>query len=127
MPLLLIADRDEETRRRVLGFFSGSEYEVIEAGSVATVLSNVIKKKTGVILLGNEFDGLKALEIIPLLKRCNRKLTIILISDEQSPSAILKFRREGIFYHALKPAGADDSEELKQAVRCAFHCCGQPA
>jgi hypothetical protein len=29
-------------------------------------------------------------------------------------------RQEGIFYHALKPAGRDDTEEILTAVECAF-------
>ncbi|MBN2332578.1 MAG: response regulator [Deltaproteobacteria bacterium] len=121
MHLLLIADRDEETRSRIVGFFNGSEYKVIEADSVDVVLRNILKKEASVILLGSEFDGLKAMEIIPLLKRCNQKLTIILISNEESLSLIRRFRKEGIFYHALKPVNGDDRDELRQVVQCAFH------
>ena len=29
-------------------------------------------------------------------------------------------RSEGIFYHALKPAKPEDTDEIRQAVRCAF-------
>ncbi len=121
MQLLLIADRDEETRKRIGSFFSGSEYNVIEADTVDVVLSNVLKNEARVILLGSEFDGLSAMKIIPLLKRCNQNSTIILISDEESPYLLRRFRKEGIFYHALKPVSGDDSDELRQVVQCAFH------
>jgi DNA-binding NtrC family response regulator len=121
MQILLIADRDEETRRRIAGFFNESEYSVIEADSVDVVLHDVLKRDARVILLGSEFDGLSAMKIIPLLKRCNQNLTIILISNEESPALIRRFRREGIFYHALKPVNGDDREELRQVVQCAFH------
>jgi len=121
MQFLLIADRDDETRRRIVGFFSGSEYRVIEADSVDIVLRNVLKKEARVILLGSEFDGLSAMEIIPLLKKCNQNLTIILISNDESLPLMRRFRKEGIFYHALKPVNGDDREELRQVVQCAFH------
>ena len=121
MQHLLIADKDEETRKRIAGFFSGSEYRVIEADSVDVVLRDVLKRKARVILLGSEFDGLSAMEMIPLLKRCNRDLSIILISNEESPSLIRRFRQENIFYHALKPVNGDDREEFMQVVQCAFH------
>ncbi len=121
MQLLLIADKDDETRRRIAGFFSGSEYKVIEADSVDVVLHSVLKEEVKVILLGSEFDGLSAREIIPLLKQCNQDLTIILVSNEESLALIRRLRREGIFYHALKPVSGDDSEEIRQVVRCAFH------
>jgi DNA-binding NtrC family response regulator len=121
MQHLLIADKDEETRRWVAGFFSGSEYRVIEADSVDVVLRDVLKRKARVILLGSEFDGLTAMEMIPLLKRCNRNVSIILISNEESPALIRRFRQENIFYHALKPVNGDDREEFRQVVQCAFH------
>ena len=121
MQLLLIADRDEETRKQIAGYFSGSEYSVIEANSVDVVLRDVLKREAKVILLGSEFDGLSAMEIIPLLKKCNRDLTIILVSNEESPALVRRFRKEGIFYHALKPVDGDDREEIKQVVQCAFH------
>ncbi len=120
MQILLIADRDEETRKRIAGFFNESEYSVIATDSVDVVLHDVLKKDARVILLGSEFDGLSAIKIIPLLKKCNQNLTIILISNEESPAIIRRFRREGIFYHALKPVNSDDQEELRQVVQCAF-------
>ncbi|MCD6292934.1 MAG: response regulator [Deltaproteobacteria bacterium] len=121
MQLLLIADRDEATRKQIAGFFSGSEYSVIEADSVDVMLSNVLKNEARVILLGSEFDGLSAMKIIPLLKSCNRNLTIIMITNEESLPLIRRFRKEGIFYHALKPVNGDNQEEIKQVVQCAFH------
>ena len=121
MQLLLIADRDEDTRSRIVGFFSGSKYRVIESDSVDIILRNVLKREASVILLGSEFDGLSAMEIIPLFKRCNQNLTIILISNEEPPSLIRRVRKEGIFYHALKPVNGNDREEIKQVVQCAFH------
>ena len=121
MQLLLIADKDDETRRQIVGSFSGSDYRVIEADSVDVILRNVLKKEASVILLGSEFDGLSAMEIIPLLKKCNRNLTIILVSNEESLPLIRRFRKEGIFYQALKPVDSDDREEIKQVVQCAFH------
>ena len=121
MQLLLIADRDEETRRRIAGYFSGSEYSVIEANSVDVVRRNVLKREARVILLGSEFDGLSAMEMIPLLKKCNQNLTIILISNEESLPLIRRLRQEGIFYHALKPVNGDDRKEIRQVVYCAFH------
>jgi len=120
MQLLLIADRDEETRRRIAGFFSGSEYSVIEANSVDVVRRNVLKREARVILLGSEFDGLTAMEIIPLLKKCSQNLTIILISNEESLPLIRRSRQEGILYHALKPVNGDDRQGFRQVVRCAF-------
>jgi FixJ family two-component response regulator len=121
MQTLHIADRDKVTRRHIVRFFSGSEYRVIEADSMSVVLRNVLKREAKVILLGSEFDGLSAMEIIPLLKRCNQNLAIILVSNVESPNLIRRLRKERIFYHALKPVNGDDRTEIRQVVQCAFH------
>jgi len=70
--------------------------------------------------LGNEFDEVAASDLIPLLKKCNRELTIIFVSSDASLPLIRKLRNEGIFYHALPPLEPTDQQELKQAVECAF-------
>ncbi len=120
MQLLLIADKDIEARKQMAGIFGHEEFQVIEAESVDVVLHEVLKRDVRVVLLGSEFDGLSARELIPLLKKCKRDLTIILVSNDESLPLIRRFRREGIFYHSLKPISEDDKEELRQVVHCAF-------
>lgn len=120
MQLLLIADRDNDARRQMAEIFGPGEYQVIEANSVDMVLHEVLKRDVRVVLLGSEFDGLPSRELIPLLKKCKRDLTIILVSNDESLPLIRRFRREGIFYHSLKPINEDDKEELRQVVHCAF-------
>ena len=70
--------------------------------------------------MSTRFDELLATELIPILKKCNRNLTIILVASELPLTLIRKARSEGIFYHALKPNRPGDEEELRQAVKCAF-------
>ena len=120
MGMLLIADEDVQTRESMTQLFDGTEYEVVAASSVDVVLRDVLRKEARVILLGNTFDNISAGDLIPILRKCNQNLTIILISNEESLPLLRKFRREGIFYHALKPSASEDREELLQAVRCAF-------
>ena len=120
MGLLLIADEDVQNRDSMTQLFGATDYEVVAANSVDVVMRDVIKKEAQVILLGNTFDNIPAGELIPILKKCNQNLTIILISNEESLPLLRKLRREGIFYHALKPSAVEDKEELLQAVKCAF-------
>lgn len=120
MSLLLIAEDDANTRREVAELFNESDYEVVAPDSVIGVLRDVLKKDARVVLLGSEFDGMAASDLIPLLKQCNRNLTIILMSREESLGVLRKLRKQGIFYHALMPVSPDDKEELLTAVQCAF-------
>jgi len=45
---------------------------------------------------------------------------IILIADDAPLPLIRKVRKEGIFYHALRPVEPGDEEEIKQVVKCAM-------
>lgn len=117
---LLIADEDLMTRKRMADLFIDDGYDVTVTNSAAGVLYGILKKTAQVVLLSTRFDELLATELIPILKQCNRNLTIILVASELPLALIRKARREGIFYHALTPRIPDDEEELRQAVRCAF-------
>lgn len=120
MAKLMIAEQDRTCRAMMAELLSEEGYSVTVTDSAADALSNILKKSAQVVLLGSEFDDLAAAELIPLLKQCNRDLTIILVANEDSQPSIRKIRSEGIFYHALKPAKPEDTDEIRQAVRCAF-------
>ena len=117
---VLIADENLETRKVLADLCIEAGYNVTVTTTAANVLHGILKKTAQVVLLSSEFDELAAAELIPLLKKCSRDLTIILVSDETSLPIIRKMRQEGIFYHSLKSIASDDREELLQAVACAF-------
>jgi len=117
---VLIAEENRESRKVMAELCIEAGYNVTVTTTAAGVLNGILKKTARVILLGSSFDELAAAELIPLLKKCCRDLTIILVSNESSLPVIRKWRNEGIFYHLLKPVLPEDREELKQVVACAF-------
>ena len=117
---LLIADKDMDVRKQMAELFISAGYYVIVTNSAANALEGILKKTAQVVLLGSEFDEWTAGELVPLLKKCNPELTIIFVSEEAPLGLLRKLRREGIFYHALKPMNSEDCEEIRQAVECAF-------
>lgn len=114
---LLIAYQDDAWVRSLTTYFHGKGYRV----EAVRVLSDMIKKvRNGgyqVILLDDEMDGLKACEVVPLVKKINPKVQVIMISSESSLSSVRRLRGAGIFYQAMKPV---DVEEIRSAVECAF-------
>ncbi len=117
---VLIADEDVVTRKRMAELFIRAGYQVTVPSSAAGALYGILKRTAQVVLLSETFDELLATELIPILKQCDRNLSIILVASELPLSLIRKARCEGIFYHALKTGQPDDEEELREAVRCAF-------
>lgn len=117
---ILIVEEDRDCRKQMAEMFMEAGYEVTVSDSVASALYGVLKNTAQVVVLGSKFDELSAADIIPLLKRCNRKLPIILITADTSLGLLRKLRCEGVFYHALKPVDAEGHDEIRQAVHCAF-------
>jgi len=118
---IIIADRDAEYRSQVAEHFRKAGYRVETTDSAVHVLCSILENQTPVLLLGNDFDKkVSSADLIHLLKKCNRHLHVIMVSDEMPLAQVRKVRQEGIFYHALKPLTAGDTEELGMAVNCAF-------
>ncbi len=61
-------------------------------------------------------------DVIALMRKCNKNLRIILISDDSSLETLRRIREDGIFYHALKPHSEEDNAELLNVVECAVEC-----
>jgi FixJ family two-component response regulator len=117
---LLVADKDVEARKQMADLLIEAGYDVIVTNSAAKAIHNVLKKTTQVLLLGGELDEFTSGELVPLLKRCNRNLMIILVADDTPLPLIRKIRKEGIFFHALRPSEPKDKEEIRQVVKCAI-------
>lgn len=118
---ILVADKDTAFLREVAEYFSEAGYQVETTDSAVHVICNIIKKHTPVVLLGSDFDKkIDLLELVRLLKKCNRHLAVILVSDEASLPMVRSIRQEGIFYHALRPVSSQDITEIMQAVKCAL-------
>ena len=114
---ILIADKDMDRVAKILG---EEGYLVTVPDSVSSMLQGILKKLVKVVLIGSEFDEIPASELIPLLKMCNKKVEIILVSGESPLPMVRKVRSEGIFYHALKSDNPEDAEEIRQAVHDAM-------
>lgn len=117
---LLILEEDRECRRQMVQMFTEAGYQVTATSSVTSAIYNILKKTVQVVLLGGKLDDLAAEDLVPLLKKCNNKLRIILVAAETSLPLLRRLRRDGIFYYALKPHTSEDRAEIRQAVLCAF-------
>jgi DNA-binding NtrC family response regulator len=114
---ILIAYQDDLWTRSLSTFFHGIGYRVEITRVVSEMIRKVRNGNIHVVLLDDEIEGVKACDVVPLLKKINSRVQVIMISSEGSLSLVRRLRGAGIFYQAMKPV---DLEEIKSAVECAF-------
>jgi len=114
---ILIAYQDDLGTRTLSTFFHSQGYRVDTARVMSEMIRRIRKGNVHVILIDDEIEGIKACEVIPLLKKIDPKIQIIVISSEESIGLVKRLRGAGIFYQAMKPV---DLGEVKSAVECAF-------
>lgn len=101
---ILIADQDTKFLGQIADYFECLGYKVEITDSTVHIICNILKKHTPVILLGSDFDkSIDLTQMVKLLKKCNRHLAVILVSDETSIPQVRRISKEGVFYHALRP------------------------
>jgi DNA-binding NtrC family response regulator len=118
---ILVADKDTAFLREVADHFIAAGYHVETTNSAVSVISNILKKETPVVLLGSDFDKkINLLELVRLLNKCNRHLAVILVSDEASLPIVTRIRKEGLYHYALRSVAPEDANEITQAVEFAL-------
>jgi DNA-binding NtrC family response regulator len=114
---ILVVYQDELWVRSLATFFSGVGYRVETARVVSEMIRRVRSGGTHVVLLDEEIEGVRACDLVPLLKKMDPGIQVIVTTSEEALGLVKRLRGAGIFYQAMKPA---DMEELKSAVECAF-------
>jgi DNA-binding NtrC family response regulator len=114
---ILIAYQDDLWAKSLSSFFHGIGYRVEMAKMVSEMIRKVRKGNIHVVLLDDEIEGVKACDLVPLFKKIDDKIQVIVISSGVSLGLVKRLRGAGIFYQAMKPV---DLEEIKSAVECAF-------
>ena len=114
---ILIAYQDDLWVRSLTTYFHGQGYRVETAKALSEMIRKIQNSHFEVLLLDDEIEGVKACDIVSLLKKVNSRIQVIMISSEESLGPVRRLRGAGIFYQAMKPV---DMEEIRSAVQCAF-------
>ncbi len=118
---IIIADSVASFGRQLARSFQRAGYRTLTADSMPQLLGSLLEERSPVLLLASDFNpDLAPSDLLRLVKQCNRHLQVILFSDQMTLASTRKVREQGIFYHALRPASADDTEELVLAVESAL-------
>jgi DNA-binding NtrC family response regulator len=114
---ILIAYQDDQWARSLSNSFHGMGYKVEKVKMVSEMIRKVRKGNIHVVLLDDEMEGVRACDLVPLFKKIDEKIQIIVVSSEVSLGLVKRLRGAGIFYQAMKPV---DLNEIRSAVECAF-------
>lgn len=114
---VLIADEDEESREMLARYLLKENFSVDTTSVASEVIQKIQNTKVDVLVMDVELKGMKGYEIIPILKKIDPELCIIVTSGNLSLELARKIREEGIFFYAVKPL---DLEEIKLAVNDAL-------
>ncbi len=114
---IVLAYQDDSWIKPLFASFSGMGYRVETTTSVSEVIRKVRGRGMQVVLLDDQMEEIGACDLVPLFKRLNPRVQIIVISSQESIGLAKRLREAGIFYQAMKPV---DPEEIRSAVACAF-------
>jgi CheY-like chemotaxis protein len=115
---VLIVDADPKARRELVHSLKEDGY-VLETGKN---LSEAIKKVSGegfdCLVMDIDLPEIKGYEAVPVLKKLDPRLKIILTTKKNDKRREAKAREQDIFFYFIKSFGKD---ELKLAIRNAFN------
>ena len=114
---ILIAYQDDSWVKELSSLLGDAGYRIETTKVVSDIIRKVRGRDTYVVLLDDRMEEIKACDLVPLFKKINPRVQIIVISSEESIGWVKRLRGAGIFYQAMKPV---DLEEIRSAVACAF-------
>ena len=93
---------------------------VESTGSAACLMEALLRGGSCIVILGDGLEeGLSVSQLIPLLKSCNPRTTIILAADDVTPTEEARVSQQGVFFRTTRPVCVSGWQELQLAVECA--------
>lgn len=110
---ILLAENDDTAAIMLYMYFFNRGYEIERVADTADVISALLNKDAGVIILDAEFCGTKTYNLLRVIKKLGSGVKVIFTSNKSSIELVAEAREEEIFFHATKPF---DFEELNMAI-----------
>ncbi len=110
-------DSDTATVQQLKVCMRKDGYRVLIIEKTADIFSYINNNEVNLLILDVDAWGVKGYELIPVIKRMNRLLPIIVTSGDDSIEIAAKVREQGVFFYTLKPI---DMTEIRLAVKNAL-------
>jgi excisionase family DNA binding protein len=112
-----IMDSDAKTASKLTSQLKKNGYHVTGLENTEDLFSAVDNENIDILILDVDAWGMKGYELIPVIKRMDRLLPIIVTSADDSIEIAAKVREQGILFYTLKPI---DIDELKLVLKNAL-------
>ena len=111
--IILVADTNAKDRRFLLNLLTEEKFKVVTAQLGCDVIKKVQSMDVDIVIMDVDLVEMKGYEIVPILKKINSKLPIIMMSSDNSLERAKRVREKGVFYYAIKPL---DTDEIKAVI-----------
>ena len=122
---VLIADKDSVNRKQLAELFENSHYDIETTASAAYAIAKIVQKNEPIVILGDSFEEkIASEEVVALMRKWNKSLQIIRVSDDSSFDSLRRMQEDGAFPHAFKPQCEEEKVESRLTVKRdakAFH------
>lgn len=122
---ILIADKNSVNRKQLAELFENSHYDIETTASAAYAIAKIVQKNEPIVILGDSFEEkIASEEVVSLMRKWNKSLQIIRVSDDSSFDSLRRMQEDGAFPHAFKPQCEEEKGESRLTVKRdakAFH------
>ena len=113
---MLVCDDDPRIRETLAEALADSSFAVETADRAVDAIQKIMRTRYRAIVLDLKLPGLGGLDAIPVIKRLDADLPIIVMTGHASYQTEQAARAAGIFYYLVKPFSL---KELVDAVKAA--------
>lgn len=114
---VLVLDSDREGVRRLLAHFGRLGYDIENMTEPSRMIERVKNNQADALIIAVEAQGIKGYDLLPIIKRINRSIPIIVTSMDDSLDVASRVREHGVFFYAIKPI---DLKEIELVVKNAL-------
>jgi excisionase family DNA binding protein/PAS domain S-box-containing protein len=115
---IIVMDTDAETTKQLIKELGHEGYKVESVEKTSRLLEKIRNEQIDILILAVEVYDNRGYELIPLIKKINQFLPIIVTSTDDSIEMATRVREHGIFFYVIKPL---DMKEIKLALKNALH------
>jgi len=110
---VLIVEPDIKYARELFEIFVDEDYDLILSRSFTDAVKKLEAVKFDCIIMDVNLSDMKGYEAVPIMKKIDPKIQIIMIADQNTRELEAEVRKQDVFYYYIK---SFESCELKLAV-----------